>query len=198
MANDTNMGMSPITGPNTGLAVAPGWPKPVGIISLGWAAFGLACGLMGVGWYFAQSAVMAGAEQQMGPTPDVMKMPATQMIGAAVGSMWALVLLAAGLATLRRNAAGRPLHIMYAIGGILLTIVSAYFGWTAQQAQMEWAAANASDPWAKQAMQGKGIGLAVLGFFTVVGLAWPTFCLVWFGLMGKRPETGRELLPQVI
>ena len=32
---------------------------------------------------------------------------------------------------------------------------------------------------------------AVLCFAIVLGLGYPIFLLVWFGIMGKRPEQGR-------
>lgn len=198
MANDTNMGMSPIPGPNTGLAVAPGWPKPVGIISIAWAALGLACGAIGIVSYLAMPMMLKGAEEQLGPMPDVMKPQPTQMLVAGLSTVWAILLLAAGIATLKRLAPGRPMHLVYSLGAILLTLIGTYFAWQAHQAQVTWAAANASDKWAQQSRQGGAFAMAGMAFGVVLGMAWPTFCLVWFGLMGKRPETGRELLPQVI
>ena len=93
----------------------PAWPKVVGIISIVLASLGLVCGVCGLiqnGMAFAQG----GAEMQM-PEGKTMQMPAPSLLSIvlmALGWLWSLMLLTAGIMTVKRRANGRTLHIVYA------------------------------------------------------------------------------------
>lgn len=169
----------------------PKWPKVVGIVSICWGGFFLLCGGCGLAWYAAMPAVMKMAEEQMKePTPQVFFPGAAEYSNAFLGTVLSGLLLIAGVMTAKRREAGRTLHIAYGGLGLPLTIISAVMGILKQLELAQWLKENASSPWAQQAKPEVGIFMIV--FFSLLGIAYPTFCLVWFALKGKRPEVGAE------
>lgn len=163
------------------------WPKVVGIISICWACFWLLCGGCGLAWMVAAPQFMAGAEKQFGePFPDVMKPSTAQGIMAAVGLIVPIVLLIAGILTLRRRTTGRPMHITYAVLSFLNTAISAVVGVQQQLRIMDWAKHNQSSKWAQG--QGAGYGIIFMAVFVALALAWPLFCVIWFGAMKRDPS----------
>ncbi len=171
-----------------GLIEPPGWPKVVGIVSIVWASLGLLCSVCGVASLAMMPQMLKGAEQQLGPMPDVMKPDPAQMIMAVVGMIGPVLLLIAGILTLSRKPAGRTLHLVYAGVSLVLGMIGGGLAVRHQLAVEAWAAANSADPWAKQASS----PFAWIGIVFGVGISllWPVFCLCWFGLAKKRPEEG--------
>lgn len=166
----------------------PGWPKGIGITSIVLASLGLCCGVCGVGMMFAQGSLMKMAPAEMGTPPDVMFASPGQMILAATGVPFSLVLLFAGIACMRRKASGRMLHLIYAIPSILLAVPGTWLAIQQINAQAAWKAANSGDKWAQQMHPEFGyFGVAIGLLFS---LAWPVFAAIWFGLMSKKPEVG--------
>lgn len=164
----------------------PKWPKVVGIISIVLASLGLICNGCSAGMSAAAETMLGMAEEQMGPAPDVMK-PSTGMIAVAVASfMWSGVLLVAGILTVARNPAGRITHLVYAVGGIILTCASTYLGLKSLEAVGEWARQNPDNQWAQNASPTMGMISITIGI--VIGLGWPLFCLVWFGFIKKTRD----------
>lgn len=167
----------------------PAWPKVIGLISTIWGGLGMLCGVCGMGALLMQPSLLKMAEKGMGgPPPDVMlASPAQKIVGLASLIPTAL-LLAGGITTLRRSASGRFTHIAYAL---LSVPIAAYSFWLAVQQNMAleaWIRDNSGDKWAASAKP--GLGIVIAGFFTLVGVAYALFCLVWFGPMGKKPEVG--------
>jgi hypothetical protein len=174
--------------PDTDLfAEPPRWPKVVGITSIVWASIGLACGVCGIGSLAFMPQLMKMAEQSMGePYPAALNPPRSLLVLAAVGTLWTFLLLAAGIATVTRRPAGRPLHLLYSIGSVLLAFVNTAFSLQYQNAVAQWAAQNPGSKWAQtQGGVGNMIGIA---FGLLLGLAWPAFCIVWFGFIKRKPE----------
>ncbi len=134
--------------------------------------------------------MLKGVEEQNGPMPSVMQPPPISLLLIAVGLVWAGLELAAGITTLRRKAVGRSLHIIYGAGAVLMNTLSLFFQWQQHNVQMEWARNNADNAWAKQMGNGQIGFLIGLLFGIVLGYSWPVFCLIWFGLLKKRPEAG--------
>lgn len=171
----------------------PAWPKVVGIISIVWASLLLVCNMCGVlGGLFQGAFVnMMPPEQQeqMKQQLAASQSPASLAV-YAIGLLLSVLLLTAGIMTVRRKAAGRMLHLLWAAGGVLLTVVSIMVQWGVMQQQLQQTQSSAKgvNPAAMQG--GMYIGLVV---GVCIGLAYPIFCLVWFGVMGKRPETGAVL-----
>jgi cytochrome bd-type quinol oxidase subunit 1 len=169
------------------LAEPPGWPKIVGIVSIVFGALGLTCGGCGLLGQGMQSFIpeMEGVAQQ----PQVMAPILTYSL-MVIALLVSILLLIAGIMTLLRNPVGRPLHLLYAVLKILVVIVGLvvfimiwpdykeelgrYFEESGQNAQT-------------RDMMLSGTFYGVL-FQNLIFLAYPVFCLIWFGLIKRKPE----------
>lgn len=170
------------------MAEAPAWPKVVGITSIVWASFWLLCGGCGIGMMFFSKQFLKMAEAQMGGPPPAVMLPTPLMMGlGVVGVVWTFVLLVAGITTASRRPVGRTLHLVYAVGSIIFSGVSTVVNVQNQAVMNAWAAANPADPWA--AKHNPTMGYVMLGIMVVVGIGWPIFCLVWFGLVKRTAES---------
>lgn len=167
----------------------PGWPKPVGIISIVWGSIGFLCGLCGLGSMTMMSTFMKGVEDQMGaPMPDVMKPSAMQLGLMALGFIPAILLIVAGIFTVKRDFKGRILHLAY-VGVAFLTGVLGIGAQIMQQmAQKDWAAQNPDNKWAQQIQQGGVFAYIGIAFGVLLSFAWPLFCAIWFGFVKRKPE----------
>lgn len=171
----------------------PAWPKVVGIISIVWASLGIVCNLCGVAGSAFQGAFlnMMPPEQQEQMRAQMAAGQSPLVLGTYVlGSVLAVELLVAGIATVRRRPIGRLLHLAYGAAGVLLVLLSTFATWSAMQAQLATMQQGASEVAKQQAAAMQGGMMFGMAFGVCIGLAYPAFCLVWFGVMGKRPEAG--------
>lgn len=166
----------------------PAWPKVIGIISIVLASMSAVCGGCGL----VQNVINAarGSIEMQLPSGTA-QLPAPSIAGvvlSGVGWLWAFLLLVAGIMTLKRKANGRMLHIVYSGVAIVLTVLSMIVAVGDMRAMTQ---AMEADPQIKQ-MAGmiQGIMYGAVCFGVALGLGYPVFCLVWFGMMGKRPEAG--------
>lgn len=168
------------------LAEPPRWPKVVGIASIAWASLGMLCGACGVASPALQGLIPKEMTEKWGPMPAAMQQSPMQTAAAGIGIAWALVLLAAGIACVMRRPAARPMHLVYALGSIGLSLWGLSMGLRQMAALNQWAQQNPANEWAK--MHNPLMGLVMIGAGMVLGLAWPGFCLVWFGAVKRRRE----------
>ena len=172
------------------------WPKVVGTISICWGGFNLLCGACGMSMIFLMGTMTAQAEKTMGPMPDVMKPNMAQIIVGFISFIAPVILLIAGIATVKRRPAGRSLHLTYAVISIVLSGVATVIGFMHQMDVLEWAKHNQSDKWAKAAGSPFAyIGIAV-GLF--LGMAWPFFCMIWFGAIKRDNRDLDGAAPQAV
>jgi hypothetical protein len=178
--------VSPHSGEFEGSGEPPAWPKVVGIISIVLSSLGLFCGGCGLVFMAFMGQFLKMAEQTLGPVPPPM-LPSPALIGiGALGWLWGFLLLAAGIATVRRRPLGRTLHLVSAGGSILIAIVSTILNLQYQAAIQQWVAANPTSKWAQQQSPiGQYAGMC---FGLAIGLGYPIFLLVWFGFVKRRPE----------
>lgn len=168
-------------------AEPPAWPKVIGIISIVLAALGLVCGGCGIVQNFA--AVAQGGAQVQTPSGQMLQLPPPPMLAniiMVVGWLWGILLLIAGIQTLRRAFSGRMLHLVYAGVSILISIVNILVTWSYIQATIQ---ALSADPQMAQMsgfITGAMYGSVCVGL--VFGMGYPVFLLIWFGLIKKRPE----------
>ncbi len=166
----------------------PAWPKVIGIISIVFASLGLVCGGCGLVVTPFMGQMMGGAAEGH-ELPPIYQPNIGNMVYGAFGLLNALLLLIAGVMTVSRKPVGRPLHLIFAIIGIPLTIIGLFIQWKLQQETAAWAAqADPANPFAQQflspqARMGNMIGLIFGG---VLGLAYPIFVLIWFGLVKRK------------
>lgn len=184
--------------------VAPaGWPKPVGVLSLIFGILAVTCGILGTGMWFATDAIVGslmGSQMPPGtPAPPFAPPVSAILIGSAVfGLIVNTILIAAGVSLLKRKQNGRTMHLVYAMVAVLAAFVGSYAGYTGQQAQQQamsaWIEQHGDEDDTtrqiadsqKQSAQMQGpIQVASLIGGLVVSLAWPVFCIVWFGIVKK-------------
>ena len=174
------------------LAEPPKWPKVVGILSIVWGALSLTCAGLGTASMVFMPKFMEGmAKQQNVPAPPFPQMTPTLWALNGLGVALAVLLVVAGIATLARKPAGRTLHLVYAVAGIVVVLASTYFNIQMQadqhEAMAEYAQKYPDSPFAQQAdSKAAAIGqIAGPIFGLIIGLAWPLFCLIWF-LISER------------
>lgn len=168
-------------------AEPPVWPKVIGIISIVLASLSLVCG--GCGIFQNIAAVAQGGSAIQAPSGGTMQLPPPPMAAIVlmvVGWFWAILLVVAGVQTLRRIAGGRTLHLVYAAVSVLMCIANTLVTWSYVQSTVQ---ALSADPQMAQ-MQGfiTGVMWGSVCFGLVLGLGYPIFLLIWFGLIKKRPE----------
>jgi hypothetical protein len=183
------------------LVESPAWPKVIGILSLVWACLGLTCGACGVGWMLVGPALMPPDMRAQMP-PNLMGTPA-MWVNMTLSMINTVLLLVAGVVTLRRHAAGRLLHLGWAVIAIVLWGAGVYLQIGQQEALKQWAAQNPDTPFARQMNSlGSQIGqMAGMVIGAIFGLAYPVFLLIWFGAVkrshkdwGSPPEEAREVV----
>lgn len=162
----------------------PRWPKVVGTISIAWGALNLACGGCFLALGAMTSSLVQGAEQQMGPMPDVMKPSGLQMGVGILGLIPTVLLLAAGILVVARKPAGKMLHVVYGVLALLTTAAGVLIGLQQQLAVVEWVRQNPDNAWAKQAKP--AVGFVIMGIMVTLGLVWPVFCIIWFGAVKRN------------
>lgn len=176
----------PRTIPEDDFRDPPTWPKVVGIISICWATFGFLCSSCGVAMFTMSGTLMKGAEQQLGPMPDVMKPNQMQLVSALLGYIPTTILMIGGILTLTRKAAGRTVHLAYAAIGLVLGLFGATVGVLHQLDVDAWVKQNPSEKWAQN--HSPAIAWGVIVCILLISFVWPVFCAIWFGPMKKRPE----------
>jgi hypothetical protein len=133
-------------------------------------------------------AMMKGAEDQMGVMPDIMKPSPLQMVAMVAGFVPTIVLIVAGVLTVRRNFTGRLVHLIYVGLAIFIGGIGIAMQIQQQMALSAWAAENPDNMWAKQQQQGGAFAYIGIAFGVLLSFAWPLFCAIWFGFVKRRPE----------
>lgn len=186
----------------------PAWPKVVGIISIVWGTLMLGCGACGVAVGLIGESFLSQMMPEGGPPMQTGMGPATTAV-AAVGIVFDVLLVVAGILLIQRKPIARNLHIVYAILAILLGIVTTAVSLPEQRRQIEqletWLEENPDHEQAEAVRQQIEISknpLVMMGgmaFGVCLGTAYPAFCLVWFGLVKRSPaDMGAETAPDLI
>jgi hypothetical protein len=159
------------------------WPKVIGIISIVWGSIGLLCGICGIGGLLFSGAIVnivpPEQQEQMRAQMAAQQSP-IMFVHYGIGFLLAILLLIAGIQTLRREPLGRTLHLAYGVLGTLSALFGAFLGWGVIHAQGAQLVGNAQQQQMQQ--MGSYFGLA---FGVCFGLAYPVFCLIWFGVVKR-------------
>lgn len=170
----------------------PSWPKVIGIISTVWGVLNIGCigcGVVGMLMPSMMSGMMA-EQFPDGMPPQVTQGPSIGMLALfAFGFLLCLLLITAGVTLLTRKYAARILHLIWAVAAVLSTFGSFYFQVTQQQEVRQWIRDHPNTKFAQQQAAFGSIG-EVIGWTLgiALGLGYPAFCGVWFGLVKKKPE----------
>lgn len=162
----------------------PRWPKVIGTFSIVWGALGLACGGCMFGMGLMMPSLVKSLEAQQGPMPDIMKPTMAQFVVGGAGLIVPVLLIIAGVMTVARKRVGCTLHLVYSALGLLSTIAYTAISLPRQAQLAEWVRQNPTDPWAKQA--NPSVGWAVFAIMTLISLAYPVFCIIWFGAVKRN------------
>jgi uncharacterized membrane protein len=174
-------------------AEPPAWPKVVGIISIVWGCLGIICNVCSLG-----SSAVGNALVNMAP-PEQREQIKQQMAAShspltmglyVVGTLVAILLIAAGVQTLRRQANGRALHLLWGVLGIVMAVAGGAVGLMNMKTQMANMPQNANAQAAQAQQMGMTFGYVFFACIMVLVVIWPVFVVIWFGPMGKRPEAG--------
>lgn len=168
----------------------PQWPKVIGIISICLAGLGLTCQVCGVAMApLSMSIIPADQRDQYPPNMGVGPLV---YLAAALGLPHGLLLLVAGIQTMRRRASGKMLHLIYALLALPLVAFGIWVQVEQQAVIAQWVRENPDTVYAKQmqmpgAAMGQYIGM-IFGIF--FGLAYPVFLLIWFGIVKAKADMG--------
>lgn len=168
------------------------WPGVIGTVSIIWGSLGLLCNSCGLIMQLAQPLMinMAPPEQRaqieaQQPPPELR--PGLVEYGAMISKVpLAAILLAAGIALVRRRLVGRTLHLVYswmAIGIAVLLLVATAIVLPGKLAFLK--EHPQTGPGAFFMSRDFIIGATVFG--TVIVTAWPIFCLIWFLKVKRDP-----------
>ena len=166
---------------------APAWPVVVGVCSMLFGLLGMLVGVTAllsremIGWVgaFVPSASMDVAREWMW---------VRMAIGFVHGSLGVLLVWAAVDVLCRRRRTAR-LHMRWAVGKVVLAVVSGGVGYFEQVAQ---ARAMQGDPnMAASAAMTTSFAIVGLALGLVVATAWPAFVLVWFRTHAATKEMRR-------
>jgi hypothetical protein len=174
----------------------PQWPKVVGILSIVWASLGMTCGLCGIAGLVAAPMMMPPEAAK--DLPPTMHMGIGQAVHMFAGISHGVLLLVAGILTLRRSMTGRMLHLIYGLTSFVLLAFGVWLNLKLQAETKDWAVQNPDNPMAKAMSQpGSELGNTIaVGAMIVFGTIWPLFCLVWFGLV-KRTNESMTGMPEI-
>jgi len=169
----------------------PKWPLVIGIISIIWGGLWLLCGGLGLAFLPFSAKVMEQALEG-DPLPYGMVPTSTDYIIGIGGVLGSLLLLFAGILAVSRRPLTRPLHLVYGIITIPLSLWSYMNQMSKAALNAEWAKEFPSNPMAagmsmdsSQAAAGQIIGLVLT---ILLGVCIPLFYLIWFGLIKTKPE----------
>lgn len=175
-------------------APLPVWPKVVGILSIVWGSLGLVCGGLGSLLTPLMSSWMTKAAQGY-PLPPTMAFGPVEFVFAAARALVGGLLLLAGIMLVSRNATARPLHLFYALVAMCLVATGSVWAFIKNGQMAQYVADYPDSPLAMG--HNAAISLILLVVAVLVAMVWPLFCLIWFGLVKRRPEdmTGTALPP---
>ena len=172
----------------------PAWPKVIGIISAVWGGLGLGCLGCGVFGVLSPTLFQSGMQQAFpdGMPPVLTQPPLVMYASFGVSAVVTLFLLLAGIVLILRKPIARPMHLVYALIGMLSAALGLYVQYVYQSEITQWVKQNPDTAYA-QRQGGAGIGQTIgIVVGIVFGFAWPVFCLLWFTVVKPRSEAIAE------
>ncbi len=162
------------------------WPKVIGIISMIWGGIGLTC--VGCGGVMTMAGTaMLPPEMQNGPLPPTMGFGIVNMLNLGTGTLFSILLFAAGLTTLRRSMTGRTLHLVWSAASLAWIPVALYLAYYQTEAMKVFVRDNPDSPFSKGGSPEMGlmIGIVMTAIFSI----YPVFIFIWFLFIKKTKES---------
>jgi hypothetical protein len=165
----------------------PIWPPVLGGICIALGALGFVCGGLGM-LMIPFSASMVENILEGDPPPPSMSPSAYTMVLGVLGVLLSGWLLVAAIMLVMRRYASKMLFLIYACLSLPLSFVSFFNQLSIQAADKQWAQDYAHNPMAAGmnspgTQAGQMVGLVI---FLALGLGWPLFILIWFGLVKTK------------
>lgn len=177
----------------------PAWPKVIGIISIIWGALGLVCGVVFAAMMMFLPSMMQGQSFEGGTPPVFPYVPPPTILMAVmfVSLLWTILLIVGGSTTAARKPVGRPMHIAWAIGAILIGAFSMKLQVDSQNTLTDWMRENPTAQVTQMSGGSAGglVGLAISAFFS---FAWPLFVLFWFLVVKRRSADIAEGVESIV
>lgn len=187
MSRDFGSELPPSYRPDDVYLPPPAWPKAIGVVSIVVASISVGCAACGV---VSVAILPMILPQDAGTSIASMPSPYSPLFFTSVfsGVVLAAILLVAGITTISRRPIGRTLHLVYGVLALPAFALGLYVTMEQQEAMKQWAAQNPGNEIAKAMTQGSGRGGQLFGYaiHALLGLVYPLFLLVWFGLVKRR------------
>lgn len=170
-----------------------GWTTPVGLLSVIFGTIACVFTAAGIGLMPVWAGMVEGQLNGASLPPNMRLTPmllAAGVLGVAVNGL----LIVAGISTMLKKAVGSPLHLTYALASVASLFFGTYVQMQVQADMVDWAKQYPDNDFVQQmaAQQGgSGAGVALIAGIGV-SLAWPVFCIIWFGMMKKSPKLAAE------
>ncbi|MFG0307053.1 MAG: hypothetical protein ACF8Q5_12655 [Phycisphaerales bacterium JB040] len=169
----------------------PGWPKVIGILSIVFGSISVFCGGIGAAFLPFQAGMIEGQLNGAPPPPSVEPNAITLGLLAASIAINILLVVAGSMLVLRKPAA-RMAHLLYVLLFLPVVIFGSINTLNVQKATEEWAQQYPDNPIAQSTLQqmDMGVNMGLIGAVAnlLIGLAWPLFCVIWFGFVKTRPH----------
>lgn len=179
------------------LTEPPKWPVTIGVLGCIWGGLTLLYnGCCQVGGTLAGKMMMGAmppeAQDQMKAQMDLVG-PIDYVFMVALTGV-AVLLLVSAIMLLRRKPIAAKFHIAYGViaGAVLL----AHIAWGISRADdianmmKQNAASQANNPMAGLASMGETMMIVMTVIMGLLRLAYPVFCLIWFGVVKKNADMG--------
>jgi hypothetical protein len=168
----------------------PGWPKVIGILSIIFGFLGIVFGVGSVALMPLWTGMMEGALDGAPPPPSMQLTPLLLGLTAA-GGLLNLLLIVAGFMTIARKPAGRTAHLVYAVLCAFSAIAVLFYQQQTQAAVLQWAKEYPDNPVAQSMTSGAQAAGQLIGLIIgmAIGLAWPVFCIIWFGMVKRHADS---------
>lgn len=170
-----------------------GWPKPVGITSIVLGSINLTCaGLGGLYLLVVLPLWMSDMMKQHftdGIPPQFESISIPVALSTGLSMLVNVLLVTAGVSLVMRKAVARPMHLAYAVLGLISFAVGTWIGVSYQAELTEWIKANPDTKFAQEQGASGWIGQAIGWTWGILmGFAWPVFCCIWFGFIKEASD----------
>lgn len=168
----------------------PAWPKVIGTLSIVFGSVSVLCGGVQFGFnaFILPQLVPAETWEGAATPPPIVSIPPEAYVAGVLSIIVNVGLVVAGVMCAARNAAGRMAHLIYGVVMVIVTIYSTLVQMRFQESMDQWVADNPDTTLATQMASQSAFNSIGLIFFIILTLAWPAFCIIWFGMVKRKPE----------
>jgi hypothetical protein len=182
-----------VEGADGEFAPPPKWPKPVGVLSIVFGSIAVTCGGAGIALMPVWSGLIE-AQLNGDPMPPSMTLSGLEYLAFGASLTMNMLLIVAGATCVARKGLSRGLHLVYAMLMFAVVGLGVLAQIAEQGAMKQWVLDYPSSEFAKQTAKSMDSAAPMIFMVAIsaLSLAWPVFCLIWFGAAGRKPDAGVE------